>query len=121
MKVVFCYQDVWDLVKNWVTLISENITDEQNVVHKELKKKDYKTFFIIHQCVDPNSFEKVDNVDSSKEAWDILEKSFGEVEKVKEVSLQVHKRMYELFQMEKNESVVDFFTRVIRLVNQIKI
>lgn len=28
MKVVFCYQDVWDLVKNGVTPISEDTMDE---------------------------------------------------------------------------------------------
>lgn len=52
--------------------------------------------------------------------WNILEKSFRGVEKVKEVRLQTHKRIYELFHMEENESVGDFFIRVTRLVNQIK-
>lgn len=97
MNVVFCYHDPWDLVKNYVTPIGDNATNEQKVAHKDLKKKDYKTLFIIHQCVDPDNFEKVCDVDSTKEAWDILEKSFGGVEKVKEVRLQIQKRMYELF------------------------
>ena len=35
--------------------------------------------------------------------------------------LQTHKRTYELLQMEDNESITDFFTRVTKLVNQIKI
>lgn len=48
--------------------------DEQNVAHKDLKKKDYKTLFLIHQCVDSNNFEKVCDIDSAKETWDILEK-----------------------------------------------
>lgn len=48
MKVVFFYQDVWDLVKNGVTQISDNTTNEQNIAHKEFKKKDYKSLFIIH-------------------------------------------------------------------------
>lgn len=49
-----------------------------------------------------------------------MEKSFGSVEKVKEVRIQTHKKMYELLQMEESESVDDFFTRVMKLVNQIK-
>ena len=48
MKVVLCYQDLWDLMKNVVTPIEENTTDEQKDAHKDLKKKDYKTLFIIH-------------------------------------------------------------------------
>lgn len=52
--------------------------------------------FIIHLCVDPYNFKKVWDVDTPKEAWDILEKLFGGVEKVKETMLQAHKRLYEL-------------------------
>jgi hypothetical protein len=39
---------------------------------------------------------------------------------VKEVRLQTHKRKYELLQMEDSETITDFFTKVTRLVNQIK-
>lgn len=102
----------------WHQLI--NATDEQRDAHKYLKKKDYKALFIIHQCVYPNNFDKEYDIDSSNEAWDILEKSFKGTIKVKEVKLQTHKIMYEFLQMEENESVVDFFTKVTRLVNKIK-
>ena len=121
MKVVFCCQDLWDLVKEGVTPIAEDATDQEKTAFKELRKKDYKALFIIHQCVDSDNFEKVSDVESAKEAWEILEKSFGGAEKVKEVRLQTHKRAYELLQMEDNESVADFFTSVTKLVNQIKV
>lgn len=62
MKVILCYQDVWDLMKNGLTPISDNATDEQRVAHKYLKKKDYKSLFIIHLCVDPYNFEIVSDV-----------------------------------------------------------
>lgn len=114
MNVVFCYQYLWDLVKNGVTPIGENAMDEKKATHKYLKKKDYKALFLIHQCVDPDNFEKVGDVDSKKEVCDILEKSFGGAEKVKEVRLQTHKRMYELLHKEDNENMIDFFTRVTR-------
>lgn len=39
---------------------------------------------------------------------------------MKEMRLQTHKKTYEFLQMEENESVVDFFIRVTRLVNKIK-
>jgi hypothetical protein len=86
-----------------------------------LKKKDFKALFIIHQCVDADNFEKVGDCETSKEAWDILSQSFGGAEKVKEVRLLTHKRQYKLLQMEENESIADFFTRVTRLMNQIKV
>ena len=121
IKVVFCYQDLWDLVKEGVATLAEAATDQEKAAHKELKKKDYKALFIIHQCVDADNFEKVSDAESAKEAWEILEKSFGGAEKVKEVRLQTHKRTYELLQMEDNESITDFFTKVTKLVNQIKV
>ena len=40
---------------------------------------------------------------------------------MKEVRLQTHKRTYELLQMEDSESITDFFTKVTKLVNQIKV
>lgn len=87
MKVIFCYQDLWNLVKNGVTPIREHATNEENTAYKDLKKKDYKALFLIHQYVDLDNFEKVGDVDSIKEAWDILEKSLGGAEKVKNVRL----------------------------------
>lgn len=68
--------------------------DEQKVGHKGLKKKYHNALFLIHQCVDPDNFEKVGDIDSAKETWNILEKSFGGAEKMKEMTLQTHKRMY---------------------------
>lgn len=55
-------------MKNEVTPVGENATDEQNVAHKDLKKKDCKALFLIHQCVDPVNFENVSDVDSTNEA-----------------------------------------------------
>ena len=40
---------------------------------------------------------------------------------MKGVRLQTHKRMYDLLQMEDNESISYFFIRVTKLVNQIKV
>lgn len=64
INVVFCYQDLLDLVKEGVTPLATNMTDEEKVAHEELKKKYYKALFIVHQCIDPDNFEKVRDVDS---------------------------------------------------------
>lgn len=56
-----------------------------------------------------------------KKTWDILEKSLGGVDKLKEVKLYTHKIIYDLLQMGENKNIANFFTRVTRLVNHIKI
>ena len=117
MKVLLRCQGLWDLVKDGVEALGENASEEEKKKYTESEKLSYKALFIIHQCVSPDNFEKISDSESAKEAWEILEKSFGGAEKVKEVRLQTHKRTYELLQMEDSENISDFFTRVTKLVN----
>lgn len=85
-----------------------------------MRKKDYKALFLIHQCVDLENFEKVGDVDSWRKHETSWKNRLGDAEKVKEVTLQAHKRIYEFFHMEENESITYFFIKVMRLVNKIK-
>ena len=64
-------------MKEGVTPLAANAEDEENIAYKELKQKDYKALFMIHQYVDADNFEKVSDVESAKEVWKILEKTFG--------------------------------------------
>ncbi|KAK2380157.1 hypothetical protein QL285_067878 [Trifolium repens] len=67
MKVVFGYQDVMDQVTDGVEPIAATATDTEKASQKEMKKKDFKALFIIHQSVSPDIFEKVSDSQSSKE------------------------------------------------------
>lgn len=62
MKVLFGCLDVLEVIKNDVNPIVECATYAQ-----ERKKKDFKTRFLIHQCVDTKIFEKVGNCESLKQ------------------------------------------------------
>ncbi|GAU49921.1 hypothetical protein TSUD_180390 [Trifolium subterraneum] len=57
---------------------------------------------------------------TSKDAWDILQKSYGGDAKVKKVKLQALKRQFELLEMKNDEAVAEYFTRVETLTNQMK-
>jgi hypothetical protein len=72
--------------------------------------------FLIHQCVDGDNFEKGCDCESSKQAGEILEKTYTWVDKTKVMRLQTHKRQLELIQMEEEETIDDFTTRITRLV-----
>ncbi|GAU38503.1 hypothetical protein TSUD_396200 [Trifolium subterraneum] len=91
MKVVFLYQDMWGIVTEGVPALGARASEEDKESNKD-----------------------------SKEAWDILAQSFGGAKQVKEVKLQTYKRQFDLIQMEESETVNDYFTKVIKLVNQIK-
>nr|KYP69347.1 hypothetical protein KK1_008536 [Cajanus cajan] len=120
MRVIFGFQDVLDIVKEGVQEVDSGATEDQKAANKEAKKKDCKALFIIHQCVDMGNFEKISNVTTAKEAWEILERAHAGNDKLKKVRLQTLRRQYELLQMEGNEVVGAYFTRVLSLTNLMK-
>lgn len=60
------------------------------------------------------------NSKTAKEAWDSIIKIYKGVEKVQKVRLQTLHRQFELLQMEKSESISDYFSQTLALVNQMK-
>lgn len=120
MKVLFSYQSGLEVIKNGVNSLVKGATVAEQATHKEHKKKDFKVLFLIHQCMDGDKFEKVDDCELSKQAWKILENAYVGVGKANMVRLQTRKRQLELIQMGEKETINDFTTRITRLVNQVK-
>jgi len=74
MKVIFRFQDVVEAVNEGIPALAANATDVQQATHKDLKKKDGKVMFLMHQSVSNEIFEKIMHYESAKETWDALEK-----------------------------------------------
>ena len=98
MKVIFCFQDILDLVTIGVQELVKNPNEVKVATHKESKKRDCKALFLIHQGVDVVHFEKIAVATSANEAWDSLEKCYSGGEKLKKAKLQTLKRQYKLMQ-----------------------
>ncbi|KAK2361452.1 secreted RxLR effector protein [Trifolium repens] len=120
MKSLFGAQEVGDLVQNRYDDLGANPTDAQKVAFKESKKKDCKALFSIQQNVDSYHFEKIAKATRSKDAWDILEKYHDGGDKVKQVKLQSLRRKYEMMQMEDEQKIGDYFSKLCSLVNQMQ-
>ncbi|XP_006575979.1 uncharacterized protein [Glycine max] len=118
MKVIFRFQDVTEVVQEGVQEPDRNPTDAQKVAHRDLMKRDAKALFIIHQCEDADNFQKIRSADTTKKAWDTLEKSYAGDSKLKKVKLQTLRRQYELLQMSDQESIGEFFSRILAITNQ---
>jgi len=68
VKVVFAVHDVYEQVTNGMEPFLVNATSVLRNVHKELKKKDDKASFLIHERVDAKKFEKIAEAANYKEA-----------------------------------------------------
>lgn len=75
---------------------------------------------MIHQSVDASIFYKILKASTTKEACVILERCFIGGDKIRKVRLQLLRKQYELLQMEERHRVVDYLSRVLNLVNQMR-
>jgi len=86
-------------------LANDDETDAQRATYKKSKSKDSKALFLIHQSVDGANFDNIFTTATSKQAWDILRKfTHTNGEKMKKIRLKILQTLYELLQMEDQES-----------------
>ncbi|XP_058778162.1 uncharacterized protein LOC131652336 [Vicia villosa] len=121
MKALLGSQDVWDVVEKGVKEQDEaSLSQSAKDTLKESRKRDKKTLFLIYQSVDEDTFEKISNATTAKEAWDKLQTCNKGVEQVKKIRLQTLRGDFERLFMEESESISDYFSRVLAVVNQLK-
>lgn len=123
MKVFFESQDLWNLVEDGLQEPNNPtaLTSKQNAELKEDRKKDRKALFFIYQAVDEAIFERISTSLTSKDAWDMLYKTYRGEDKVKMVRLQTLRCEFDGLRMRESESVEDFYNRVITLTDQMRI
>ncbi|XP_010555050.1 PREDICTED: uncharacterized protein LOC104824636 [Tarenaya hassleriana] len=97
---------------------SETIPENEEENHKDLRKREKKALFTIYQGVDEVTFELIASATTSKEAWEILKKSYEGVDKVKKIRLQSLRSQFESIQQGNSESISDYISRVITIVHQ---
>lgn len=114
MQTLFKSQELWEIVEDEVP----DEADEAKV--RENKKKDAKALFFIQQGMHDTVFSRISIVETANKAWTILEKEFKGSSKVITVRLQSLRRDFETLIMQESESVQDFLSRTITIVNQMK-
>ncbi|KHM98936.1 hypothetical protein glysoja_030971, partial [Glycine soja] len=102
MKALLGAQDVWDIVENGFEEQDEaSLSQGVKETLKESRKRDKKALFLIYQSVDEDTFEKISNATTAKEAWDKLQTCNKGVEQVKKIRLQTLRDVDEVKVMEK--------------------
>jgi len=87
-----------------------NQTVAQIAMLKKTRVKDKSALYFLYNVVDESGFEKIANVASSKETWDILEVAKSGNDRVRQVRLQALKGKFEGMKMEDKEQVIEYIT-----------
>ena len=95
------------------------LTNVEHVLLKKNRKKDNKPLGLIQQGLSESIYPNISSVESSKKAWDTLKMCYQGVTKVKNVKLQNLRRDFENLKMKDSETIDNFMTRVMSVVNQL--
>ncbi|XP_074336226.1 uncharacterized protein LOC141673379 [Apium graveolens] len=125
MKVLLGSYDNWDIVESGFNEPTDAtaeaaLQNAEKMALKESRKKDKKALYTIFQGVDESTFEKISEAKTAKDAWEILQKSFQGVEKVKKVRLQVLRGEFENIKMKTSENIGEYVTRLKTMTNEMK-
>jgi len=89
-------------------------------VFKANRKKDNKVKTIIYQGLDEGIFEIIASEKTSKEIWEALQQKYIGADRIKKIRLQSLRGEFELLQMKFSESISDYHTRIMVMVNQMR-
>ncbi|XP_074356486.1 uncharacterized protein LOC141696211 [Apium graveolens] len=125
MKVLLGSYDNWDIVESGFIKPADAaaevaLPNAEKTALKESRKKDKKALYTIFQGVDESTFEKILDAKTEKEAWEILQKIFQGVKKVKKVRLQVLRGEFENIKMKASENIGKYATRLKTVTNEMK-
>ncbi|KAA8534233.1 hypothetical protein F0562_031574 [Nyssa sinensis] len=124
IKVLLQSQDLWDIVeKGYIEPTTEEeqaLNDAPKTVLKQSRKTDKKALFFLYQCIDDNTFEKISSASTSKQAWEILKSMHRGIEKTIRVRLQILRSEFESLNMNGAESISEYFSRTLVIVNQMR-
>ena len=122
MKAILGAHDVWEIVEKGFDEPENEVSLSQTQKDslRDSRKRDKKALCLIHQGLDEDTFEKVVEARSAKEAWEKLRTSYKGADQVKKVRLQTLRGEFEALQMKEGELVSDYFSRVLTVTNNLK-
>jgi len=125
MCMIFKSHKMWDIVEHGFEQPvkkeeGEALTVAQKLALKENVAKNAKALGLIQNVVSDDIFPRIALNESAKEAWEILQQEFRGDKKVRCVKLQALRREFEYTRMQEGDSLSDYVTKLLELVNQMK-
>jgi gag-polypeptide of LTR copia-type len=110
---LFKSQGLWDLVNNGLP--------DQDPNQQENEREDARALFYIQLAVHDTIFSRIAATTNAKEAWTTLKIAFQGSTRVMAIKLQGLRKDFETLQMNKEETIQVFLSRVQTVVNQIRV
>ncbi|KAK3037419.1 hypothetical protein RJ639_030181 [Escallonia herrerae] len=98
----------------------DKLTDEEKQQQVCDRSVNEKALFLICQSIELSVLEKIFHAKTAKDAWNSLLKTYEGADLVTRTRLQGLKRQFELMKQGKEENIHDYFSRIEKLVNEMK-
>ncbi|XP_077232351.1 uncharacterized protein LOC143869055 [Tasmannia lanceolata] len=118
---VFLQQDfqIWKSVQSGYVEPTKDL-EEWTEGEQQASNVNAKAMNALICALSPEEFNRVTNLQTAKEIWDLLEITHEGTNQVKESKLNYMFREYELFEMQPNETITEMYTRFSNLTNGLK-
>ena len=115
--------DLWEVVSTGrePAPLPADPTLAQIKYHNDECSKKFKALTFIHQSVSDAIFPRILGAQTAKEAWDKLRDEFQGSERVRSVKLLTLKREFEMLRMKEGETIKQYSSKLIELVNQMRL
>nr|GFC96374.1 retrovirus-related Pol polyprotein from transposon TNT 1-94 [Tanacetum cinerariifolium] len=92
-------------------------TSAQKAAREQLKLKDLKVTNYLFQAIDKNILKTILQKDTSAQLWESMKKKYQGNQRVQRAQLQALRREFEILEMKEGETVTDYISRVMAIVN----
>ncbi|KAK9155989.1 hypothetical protein Sjap_003469 [Stephania japonica] len=115
-------KEYWTVVVSGVAepAVGVVLTDAAKSEFEALKLKNLKAKNYLFQAIDRSILETILCKDTSKHIWDSMKKTYQGITKAKRQQLQTLRSEFEMLQMKSGESVTDYFSRTMAIVNKMR-
>lgn len=113
---------LWSLIENGFEEppIATRLSETQQAQLDDARTKDYQVKHYLFQAIDRTVFEQILDRRTAKIVWDSLKQKFGGNTKVKKSLLNALRREFEVLEMKRDETITEYFARVMTVANQMR-
>ncbi|GAA0154574.1 hypothetical protein LIER_12516 [Lithospermum erythrorhizon] len=113
---------LWGIVERGIGAPVEGglLNDRQRELLEEARTQDHQVKHYLFQALDREVFEQILDRRSAKVVWDSMKKKFGGNQRVKKSNCNALRREFEVIEMQKGETIEEYFAKVIQIANKLR-